>query len=222
MEAGMAKKTELGFTGEDTWRIFRIMAEFVEGFETLSRIGPAVSIFGSSKAKRGDRYYRLAEQTASLLVRAGYGVVTGGGPGIMEAANKGAKEAGGTSVGLNIIIPSQQKSNRFITTLLEFRYFFCRKVMFVKYAKAFVIMPGGFGTMDELFEAVTLIQTKRIESFPVILLGREYWDGLLDWLKKICLCRGYISRKDMEIFTVVDTAEEAVATVERFYKGKSK
>lgn len=218
----MPEKTELSFTGEDTWRVFRIMAEFVEGFEVLSKIGPAVTIFGSSKAKREEEYYRLAEQTASLLVKAGYGVITGGGPGIMEAANKGAKEAGGTSVGLNIIIPSQQKSNRFITTVLDFRYFFCRKVMFVKYAKAFIIMPGGFGTMDELLEAVTLIQTERIETFPVILLGREYWDGFLNWLEEVCLDRGYISQKDMKMFTVVDTPEQVVATVERFYQGENR
>jgi uncharacterized protein (TIGR00730 family) len=218
----MPEKTELSFTGEDTWRVFRIMAEFVEGFEMLSKIGPAVTIFGSSKTKREEKYYRLAEQTASLLVKAGYGVITGGGPGIMEAANKGAKEAGGTSVGLNIIIPSQQKGNRFITTLLDFRYFFCRKVMFVKYAKAFVIIPGGFGTMDELLEAVTLIQTERIETFPVIMVGREYWDGFLNWLQEVCLDRGYISQKDMKIFTVVDTPEEVVATVEGFYQGENR
>jgi uncharacterized protein (TIGR00730 family) len=218
----MPEKTELSFTGEDTWRVFRIMAEFVEGFEMLSKIGPAVTIFGSSKTKREEKYYRLAEQTASLLVKAGYGVITGGGPGIMEAANKGAKEAGGTSVGLNIIIPSQQKGNRFITTLLDFRYFFCRKVMFVKYAKAFVIIPGGFGTMDELLEAVTLIQTERIETFPVIMVGREYWDGFLNWLQEVCLDRGYISPKDMKIFTVVDTPEEVVATVEGFYQGENR
>lgn len=218
----MPEKTELSFTGEDTWRVFRIMAEFVEGFEILSKIGPAVTIFGSSKTKREEKYYRLAEQTASLLVKAGYGVITGGGPGIMEAANKGAKEAGGTSVGLNIIIPSQQKSNRFITTLLDFRYFFCRKVMFVKYAKAFIIIPGGFGTMDELLEAVTLIQTERIEKFPVILLGREYWDGFLNWLQEVCLDREYISKKDMKIFTVVDTPEQVVATVEGFYQGENR
>ena len=217
----MPEKTELSFTGEDTWRVFRIMAEFVEGFEMLSKIGPAVTIFGSSKTKRWEKYYRLAEQTASLLVKAGYGVITGGGPGIMEAANKGAKEAGGTSVGLNIIIPSQQKGNRFITALLDFRYFFCRKVMFVKYAKAFIIIPGGFGTMDELLEAVTLIQTERIERFPVIMVGREYWDGFLNWLQEVCLDRGYISQKDMKIFTVVDTPEEVVATVEEFYQGKN-
>ncbi len=218
----MPEKTELSFTGEDTWRVFRIMAEFVEGFEMLSKIGPAVTIFGSSKTKREEKYYRLAEQTASLLVKAGYGVITGGGPGIMEAANKGAKEAGGISVGLNIIIPSQQKGNRFITTLLDFRYFFCRKVMFVKYAKAFVIIPGGFGTMDELLEAVTLIQTERIETFPVIMVGREYWDGFLNWLQEVCLDRGYISPKDMKIFTVVDTPEEVVATVEGFYQGENR
>ena len=218
----MPEKTELSFTGEDTWRVFRIMAEFVEGFEMLSKIGPAVTIFGSSKTKREEKYYRLAEQTASLLVKAGYGVITGGGPGIMEAANRGAKEAGGTSVGLNIIIPSQQKGNRFITTLLDFRYFFCRKVMFVKYAKAFVIIPGGFGTMDELLEAVTLIQTERIERFPVIMVGREYWDGFLTWLEEVCLDRGYISKKDTNIFTVVDTPEEVVAAVERFYQGENR
>lgn len=205
------------FRTEDTWRVFRIMAEFVDGFEMLSKIGPAVSIFGSARVKPGEPSYRDAEKTARLLVEAGYAVITGGGPGIMEAANKGAKEAGGTSVGLNIDLPREQKLNPYTTASLSFRHFFARKMMFVKYAKAFVIFPGGFGTLDEFFEPVTLIQTMRIESFPVILVGEAHWKELLKWMRAHLLDNGYISPEDMHIFEVVDRPEEVVQAIQHFY-----
>ncbi len=215
------KRNELiqeDFTKEETWRIFRIMAEFVEGFQTLSQIGKAVSFFGSSRITRKDKYYKLAQKTAYLLAKEGYAIITGGGPSIMEAANRGAKLAGGESIGLNIEIPLEQKPNRFIKTLLEFRYFFVRKVMFVKYAKAFIIFPGGYGTFDELFESLNLIQTKRINPFPIILMGRQYWQGLMDWLKKMVLKKGCISTKDLNIFTLVDEPEEVLEALSEFYK----
>ena len=193
------------------------MAEFVDGFELLSKIGPAVSIFGSARVKPEDPSYRDAERTARLLVEAGYSVITGGGPGIMEAANKGAKEAGGKSVGLNIDLPREQKLNPYTTASLSFRYFFARKMMFVKYARAFVIFPGGFGTLDEFFEPVTLVQTMRIGAFPVILVGRTHWEGLLEWMKAHLLDRGYISPEDMHIFEVVDRPEEVIQTIQHFY-----
>lgn len=205
------------FTTEDPWRIFRIMSEFVEGFEDLSKVGPAITFFGSARTSPRDKYYKLAEKAAGLLARHDYAIMTGAGPGIMEAANKGAKKAGGSSIGLNIEVPTIQKPNRFITELVNFRYFFCRKVMFVKYAKAFVIFPGGFGTMDEFFESITLIQTKRIKRFPVVLVGREYWKGLVDWMKKSMLRKDRIDRDDLEIFTIVDTAREVLEVVENFY-----
>ncbi|MFZ5800878.1 MAG: TIGR00730 family Rossman fold protein, partial [Candidatus Omnitrophota bacterium] len=191
------------FRKEDPWRIFRIMAEFVDGFEELSLVGPAVSIFGSARIDKEDKYYKLAEHIAYALVKAGYAVITGGGPGIMEAANKGAKAAKGQSIGLNIEIPEEQKPNPYVQTLLSFHYFFCRKVMFVKYASAFVIMPGGFGTLDELFESLNLIQTRRIGKFPVVLVGKEYWQGLLDWLRAVPLKKKCISEEDLKIFKVV-------------------
>ena len=178
------------FTQEDTWRIFRIMSEFVDGFETLSQVGQAVSIFGSARFKPGNKYYKMAEETAYLLAKEGYAIITGSGPAIMEAANKGAKRANGLSIGLNIQIPSEQKANKYVDTLLDFRYFFVRKVMFVKYAKAFVIMPGGYGTLDEFTEAITLIQTQRIQKFPVVIMGSEYWKGMIDWLKSTVLKSG--------------------------------
>lgn len=208
------------FTTQDPWRIFRIMSEFVEGFEELSEIGPAISIFGSARTKLSDKYYKLAHDTAMLLAKNGYTIITGAGPGIMEAANKGAKNAGAISIGLNIQVPFVQKPNRFITKLIEFRYFFCRKVMFVKYAKAFVIFPGGFGTMDEFFEAITLIQTKRIEPFPVILIGSEYWKGLVEWMKKAMLKQGRISDIDLDIFYITDEPCEVVRVIKDFYSGK--
>jgi len=208
------------FTTEEPWRVFRIMGEFVEGFEALSKVGPAISIFGSAKAKRGSKYYKLAERIAHLLAKDGYTIITGAGPGIMEAANKGAKMAKGKSIGLNIEVPIVQRPNPYVTTLLEFRYFFCRKVMFAKYSKAFVIMPGGFGTMDELFEALTLIQTKRIPFFPIIVVGREYWRGLIEWLKDTMLASQCIAGSDLKIFHLVDRPEEVLEVVRRFYKIK--
>ncbi|MFC1508596.1 TIGR00730 family Rossman fold protein [Candidatus Omnitrophota bacterium] len=205
------------FTTEDPWRIFRIMAEFVDGFDELSKIGPAITVFGSATTKPGDKYYNLAEKTAELLSKNDYAVITGAGPGIMEAANKGAKKAGGASIGLNIQIPFTQKPNRFVTRLLEFRYFFCRKVMFVKYAKAFVIFPGGFGTMDEFFESIALIQTKRIGEFPIVLVGSEYWNGLIDWMKNAMLKKKRIEKRDITLFRVVDTPEEVLKSIKGFY-----
>ncbi|MFC1805318.1 TIGR00730 family Rossman fold protein [Candidatus Omnitrophota bacterium] len=206
------------FLSAESWRIFRIMSEFVEGFEVLSQVGKAVSIFGSSRFKPGNKYYKLAEQTAYLLAKEGYAVITGSGPAIMEAANKGAKRAGGHSIGLNIQIPMEQEPNKYVETLLDFRYFFVRKVMFVKYAKAFVIMPGGYGTLDEFMEAVNLIQTERISRFPVVLLGSKYWKGILDWFRSTLLKNGAISRDDLKLFTVVDQPREVLLTIKKFYK----
>ena len=207
---------------EDPWRVFRIMAEFVDGFDTLSDIGSAVTIFGSARTKATDKMYTLSVKTAALLVRAGYVVITGGGPGIMEAGNKGANIANGTSVGLNIDLPFEQKPNKYVNLLINFHYFFCRKVMFVKYAKAFVIFPGGFGTLDEFFESITLIQTKRIDKFPVVLVGKEYWKGLLAWLSGPVLKAGNIDRADLNIYRVVDKPEEVVHAINDFYKKKKK
>ena len=205
------------FTTQDPWRIFRIMAEFVEGFEELAKIGPAVTIFGSARTKASDKYYKLAEEITFLLAKDGYAIITGAGPGIMEAANKGAKKAGVVSIGLNIQVPVAQKPNRFVTKLLDFRYFFCRKVMFLKYAKASVIFPGGFGTMDEFFETITLIQTQRMDKFPVVLVGSEYWKGLIDWIKKSMLNGDRILEEDLEIFSIVDEPEQVVSVIKKFY-----
>ena len=205
------------FTTQDPWRIFRIMAEFVEGFEELAKIGPAVTIFGSARTKASDKYYKLAEEIAFLLAKDGYAIITGAGPGIMEAANKGAKKAGVVSIGLNIQVPVAQKPNRFVTKLLDFRYFFCRKVMFLKYAKASVIFPGGFGTMDEFFETITLIQTQRMDKFPVVLVGSEYWKGLIDWIKGSMLNGDRISGEDLDIFSIVDEPEQVVSAIKKFY-----
>ena len=206
------------FIKEDPWRIFRIMSEFVDGFEELSSVSQAVSVFGSSKAKRQDRHYKVAEETASFLAKNGYTVITGAGSGIMEAANKGAKLAGGESIGLNILIPIMQKSNKYITKLLEFKYFFCRKVMFAKYSKAYVVFPGGFGTLDELFEAVTLVQTLRVDPFPVILVGRRYWAGMMKWLKTSPLKTGAIEKKDMRLLNLVESPKEVLAAIKNFYR----
>ena len=197
----------------DSWRVFRIMGEFVEGFDTLARIGPGVSVFGSARTSREDFYYTAAEETGRLLAEAGFAVITGGGPGIMEAANKGAAEAGGVSVGCNIELPFEQGMNQWVRTAVNFRYFFVRKTMFVKYAEGFIIFPGGFGTMDELFESLTLIQTGKVRNFPVVLFGREYWQGLLDWLETTMLRGGMIKKNDLEMLVVTDSAEEAVLTV---------
>jgi len=206
------------FTKEDPWRIFRIMSEFVDGFEELSGVTEAISIFGSARSRPADRYYKIAEETAFKLVKSGYSIITGAGPGIMEAANKGAKRANGESIGLNILIPTLQKPNKFITRLLEFKYFFCRKVMFVKYSKAFIAFPGGFGTLDELFEAITLVQTKRIEPFPVVMVGREFWKDMLGWINKTLLPNNMIEKSDLGIFAVVDTPDEVVSAINKFYR----
>ncbi len=201
---------------EETWRIFRIMAEFVEAIETLSGIQPAVSIFGSARTKPDDPYYQKAEQTARLLSESGFSVITGGGPGIMEAGNKGAAAVGGQSVGMNIRLPYEQKPNTYANIAIDYKYFFIRKVMFVKYAVAYVILPGGFGTMDELFEALTLIQTKRIKGFPVILMGSDYWKGLVDWLRGTMLGQNKISPDDLDLFQVIDDPEEAVKYIKKY------
>ncbi len=205
----------------DSWAIFKIMSEFVDGYEKLSRIGPCVSVFGSARTKPDDKYYKLAENISYKLTQNGYGVITGGGPGIMEAGNKGARRGGGVSVGLNIELPFEQNDNPYIDKdkNLEFDYFFVRKVMFVKYAQGFVAMPGGFGTLDELFEAITLIQTKKIEKFPIILVGKEFWNGILDWIKSILLNKyNNVSKKDLDLFKIVDTAEEVIEIINNFYK----
>ena len=220
MSNGKDQNIPQGFAGEETWRIFRIMSEFVEGFETLSKIGPAVSIFGSARTKPEDPDYKKTEKIAGLLVKEGYAIITGGGPGIMEAADTGAHQADGKSIGLNIALPQEQTPNPFIKTMIDFRYFFCRKVMFVKYAKAFVIMPGGFGTLDEFFESITLIQTEKIEKFPVILVDSSYWQGLLDWMKKDLEASGRISEGEMDIFKVIDDPEDVVKVIKDFYKNE--
>lgn len=209
----MSKKKIEDFKTEDNWRVFRIMAEFVEGFDELSKIIPAVSIFGSARIKPNDKFYKIAEEIGKLLVKKGFAVITGGGPGLMEATNKGAYEGKGKSIGLNIEIPLEQKPNPYLTKYLSFRYFFARKVMFVKYATAFVILPGGFGTMDEFFESITLIQTRKINPFPVILVDRNYWAGLIDWLNKEMVYRGYIDKEDLKIFSIVDKPEEVVKKI---------
>ncbi len=203
----------------DSWSIFKIMAEFVDGFEKLAKIGPCVSIFGSARTHTDNRYYKLAENIARLLTEHGYGVISGGGPGIMEAANKGAYEAGGKSVGLNIELPFEQFHNKYIDRdkLIEFNYFFVRKVMFMKYSQGFIVLPGGFGTMDELFEAITLIQTGKIARFPIVLVGSEYWKGLLDWVEQHMLEAKNINAEDLNLYRLVDTAEEAVEHIFRFY-----
>ena len=203
---------------EDPWQIFRIMGEFVEGFDELSDVTHAVSIFGSSRTKVADPYYKLTTEIAKALVKAGYAVITGAGPGAMEAANKGASEAGGESIGLNIEIPIQQQPNRFVKRLLSFRYFFVRRVIFVKYSKALVVMPGGFGTMDELFEIMTLIQTKRVAPIPIVLVGREFWEGMLSWMEHLVLKRGYMDSEDWQRFAICETPEDVINTIERFYR----
>ena len=204
----------------ETWRVFRIMAELVEGFEALHNIGPAVTIFGSARLAPGSPYYNKCLKVAENLAKDGFAVISGGGPGIMEAANKGAQNANGASVGLNIALPMEQKPNQFQDIQLEFRYFFVRKLMFVKYAVGYVIFPGGFGTMDELFEALTLIQTKKIRAFPVILVGREYWSGLIDWMKKTVIAAGSVSPEDLDLMQIVDEPEEVCAIINKRYKDR--
>ena len=192
----------------DTWQIFKIMSEFVDGFEKLSKIGPCVSIFGSARTKPDHEYYKLAEEIAYKLTKEGYGIITGGGPGIMEAANKGAKTAGGKSVGLNIELPFEQSSNPYIDSdkLITFDYFFVRKLMFIKYAQGFVVLPGGFGTMDELFEALTLIQTKKIGKFPIVMAGKEYWGGMFDWIKSTLIREKMIEPSDLNLLMLAEDA----------------
>jgi hypothetical protein len=207
------------FTKEDTWRVFRIMAEFVEGFEDLAHIEPAVAVFGSARTRTSHPHYRLTRRLGAALAKAGFTVVTGGGPGLMEAANRGASEAGGHSVGLNIALPFEQKPNPYAKLQMNFRYFFCRKVMFVKYASGFVIMPGGFGTMDELFESLTLIQTHRIKPFPVVMMGRSYWRGLVSWLHRNMTPAGYIDAADRNLLTVTDSVETAVRRIAEYRDG---
>ena len=213
-------KTWMQTKAHDSWSVFKIMAEVVEGYEELARIGPCVAVFGSARTKPGDICYDTAERVAYLLTKKGFGIITGGGPGAMEAANKGAHYAGGKSVGLNISLPHEQHANRFIDSdkLLNFDYFFTRKLMFMRYSQGYVVLPGGFGTLDELFEAITLIQTHKLVRFPIVLMSRNYWGGLLGWIKDKLLGEGKISPEDMEIFHLVDTAEEAVEVINDFYK----
>ncbi len=203
----------------DSWAVFKIMGEFVEGYEKLAKIGPCVSIFGSARTKKDNPNYDLAQRIAKRITNLGFGVITGGGPGIMEAANKGAYENGGTSVGLNIELPFEQNSNPFIDkhNSIDFDYFFVRKVMFIKYAQGFVVMPGGFGTLDELFEAITLIQTKKVDQFPIILVGRSYWEGLYNWIKNTVAEEKNISAEDLDLIKLVDTEDEVIDILTDFY-----
>ena len=205
----------------DSWQIFKVMSEFVEGFEKLNKIGPSVTIFGSARTKPGTKHYKLAQKVAKKLAKAGFGIITGGGPGIMEAANKGAQKGNNASTGLGINLPFEQGANPFIDhdKLVEFNYFFVRKVMFIKYAQAFVVMPGGFGTLDELFEAITLIQTKKIDRFPVILFDTKFWEGLIDWIKETLQDEyGYISPNDLDLIHLTDDPDEVLTIIEDFYK----
>jgi len=209
----LQEAVDTSFVKTDTWRALRIMGEFVEGFDALAGVGPAVSVFGSARIGRADPSYRQARALARKLAKLGYAIITGGGPGIMEAANRGAREGGGVSVGCNIELPFEQGLNEYVTLGMEFRYFFVRKTMFVKYAEAFCIFPGGFGTMDELFEALTLIQTGKVQHFPVVLFGSAYWRGMLDWMRGTLLADGKISPEDLTLFTVTDEVDEAVSVI---------
>lgn len=203
----------------DSWQIFKVMSEFVSGFEKMARIGPCVSVFGSARTKDDHPHYQIAVEVAELLIKRGFGVITGGGPGIMEAANKGAHTAGGKSVGLNIRLPFEQTPNLYIDhdKLLEFDHFFVRKVIFMKYSQGYIVLPGGFGTLDEMFEAITLIQTQKLVNFPIILISKDYWTGLIDWIKDKLINEGNIREQDMDIFQLVDSAEEAVNIIDEFY-----
>lgn len=205
---------------KDLWRIFRIMSEFVEGFETLSELGPCVSIIGSARTKPDHPYYEMGRAVGEELVKRDFGVITGGGPGVMEAANKGAQEAGGVSVGLNIVIPHEQEGNPFVDRdkMINFNFFFVRKVMFVKYAQGFIVLPGGYGTLDELFESLTLVQTGKSVRFPIVLMGTSFWEGMLDWLKETVLEAGNISTDDRDLFQLTDDPVEAVSLIESFYE----
>lgn len=219
IKEAFANKTWNEIKTNDSWAIFKIMAEFVEGFEKLSKIGPCVSVFGSARTKPEHLYYQMAEEIAYQLTTKGYGVISGGGPGIMEAANKGARRGNGKSVGLNIVLPFEQGSNPYIDSdkLITFDYFFVRKVMFVKYSQGFIALPGGFGTLDELFEAITLIQTYKIARFPIVCVGRKYWSGLIEWVKNTLLEEKNISPEDLDLLKVVDTPQAAVEEIEQFY-----
>lgn len=216
----LSETQDKSYRKEEPWRLFRIMAEFVEGFESMEKVGPAVSIFGSARTERNSKNYKIAEALGKELSKAGFAVITGGGPGIMEAANKGAHSVGGKSVGLSIDLPFETKSNDFLNMEIWFNYFFVRKVMFVKYAKGFVVLPGGFGTLDEFYEALTLIQTGKIKPFPVVLIGKEYWSELLDWMKSTMLKEKNIHQNDLSLFQVADDAKEAVRFIKNFYKKK--
>ena len=218
-----AEKSWIDLKAESSWQLFKIMSEFVEGFEKLNKIGPCVSIYGSSRTKADSPFYQQAEELARKLTEEGYGVITGGGPGIMEAANKGAQEAGGKSVGLNIDLIFEPKPNDYIDfdKLITFRYFFVRKVMFVKYAQAFVLLPGGLGTMDELFECLTLIQTHKIDRFPVILIGKDFWSGLFKWVEEFMIEKhSNISKEDLQLVDLVDSADEAISIIKDYYESK--
>lgn len=220
IRSAFASKDWSDIKAQNSWQIFKIMSEFVEGFEKMSKIGPCVSIFGSARTKPDNLYYKIAEEIAFLLVKEGYGIITGGGPGIMEAANKGASRGGGKSVGLNIALPFEQKHNDYIDKdkVLHFDYFFVRKTIFLRYSQGFIGMPGGFGTLDELFESLTLVQTNKIAQFPVVLVGKDYWSGLLIWMKTMLLEKEHnINPQDLDLFKVVDTAEEAVHHIVDFY-----
>lgn len=221
IKESMSAKEWHEIKSNDSWMIFKVMGEFVNGFEHLTKIGPCVSIFGSARTNPEDRYYQLATETAYKLTQAGYGVITGGGPGIMEAANKGASAGGGKSAGCNINLEFEQEPNKYIDNdkVVTFDYFFIRKVMFMKYSQGFIVFPGGFGTFDELFEAITLIQTQKIAAFPIIMIGKDYWGGLVEWImQKMLKEEQTISEKDLDIFHVVDTADEAVKVIDDFYK----
>lgn len=215
----LREKTWDEIVTKDSWMVFKVMAEFVEGYEKMAKIGPCVSIFGSARLKPDTKYYNMAVEIAEKITKIGFGVITGGGPGIMEAGNKGAFNAEGKSIGLNIDLPFEQHFNPYINKLysLNFDYFFVRKVMFVKYSQGFIVMPGGFGTLDELTEAITLIQTNKIGRFPIVLVGTQFWSGLLDWFRETLLNEGMISKDDLELYRVVDTADEAVAHIKAFY-----
>ncbi|MCY0975882.1 TIGR00730 family Rossman fold protein [Chryseobacterium wangxinyae] len=220
LQNSFRQKTWDEIVTKDSWMVFKIMAEFVDGYEKMAKIGPCVSIFGSARLKPESKYYEMAVEIAEKITKIGFGIITGGGPGIMEAGNKGAYNAEGRSIGLNIDLPFEQHFNPFISKMysLNFDYFFVRKVMFVKYSQGFIVMPGGFGTLDELTEAITLIQTNKIGKFPIVLVGSEFWGGLLDWFRETLLKEGMIAENDLELYRVVDTADEAVEHIRAFYE----
>ena len=209
------------FSGVETWRVFRIMSEFVDGFESLRNVGPAVSVFGSARTRRNDWAYKTTLKTTELLSRRGYAIISGGGPGIMEAANRGAKRGKGLSIGLNITLPMEQKPNRFQDKTLLFRHFFSRKVMFVKYASGYLIMPGGFGTLDEFFEALTLLQTGKIRRFPLVMMGKRYWEGLIRWMEKVLVAEGTISASDLDFFHLTDDPHQAADYIIQFHRERA-